>query len=62
MEGDIIDVGTTVLADDVCETNITNDAQHMLMVEQISTEAQKTNYDLERKMQTRKTRNCQESR
>jgi hypothetical protein len=32
VEGDKIDVGTTVLADDVCETNITTDAQHMLEV------------------------------
>lgn len=39
IEGDKTDVGTTVLADDVCENNITNDAQHMLTVEQISTEA-----------------------
>ena len=39
VDGDTIDVGTIVLADDVCETNITHDAQHMLTVEQLSTEA-----------------------
>ena len=35
-------MGTTVLADDVCETHITLDAQHMMRVEAISTEALKT--------------------
>lgn len=31
--GDILDVGTTVLAYDVCETNLTENAEHMLQTE-----------------------------
>ena len=33
LTGDILDVGTTVLADDVCETYLIEDAEHMLQTE-----------------------------
>jgi hypothetical protein len=38
LTGDMLDVGTTVLADDVCETCLTDDAEHMLQTETKSSE------------------------